>query len=276
MVDRIEEWRRNKREEDNEGDNEFGAQKISDIARGIKDDGRFKRKLGPSLEYIYLVGKSDGHKGINELANVSNYISGGTISNFTEQMSSEGIVSVRYNGNQKISELTEDGKEIFQRIKAVFEPLDKITEVKQGILEFRTRYERDPTLDDLSYFLGRDVDEEEIYPTELTLTDNDMEEPRKQIRYKIAGAFLVSKTSAADAAIDEGRVALLSEEKNDSEVLDYKDENEEFLERLDIRHERGNLFAIELDEEAQRMLDCREIKYKPLDSGPLEKEELMD
>jgi len=275
MTDKVEEWRRNRREEEHEGDDAFGAQKISDISKGIKEDGGYRRKLGPSLEYIYLVGKSDGEKGIRELGEAGNHISEGTSTNYTRQMSSEGLVTVIDSGNKKIPNLTENGKELFQRIKPVFEPIDKVTEVKQGILEFRTRYERDPDLDELSHFLKRDVGEDEVYPTGLTLTENE-KEPGKYIRYKIAAAFLVVKTSAVDANIDEGGVALLQEEKNESEVLDYKDKNREFLEGLDIKHERENLFAVELGEEAGHMLNCKEIKYRPWESEAIEKEELME
>jgi DNA-binding PadR family transcriptional regulator len=273
MSDITEDWKQNWREEEYEGGNNLGAQKISHILRGTLEGNN--RNLGPALEYIYLVGKSDD-KGVNELSDLSNYISRGTISNFTGQMSSEGVISVRDSGNKKIPELTEDGEEIFQRVKPLFEPIDKISEVKQCIQKFRSRYEREPSIEELSNLLNRKVEEEEVFETGLNYDYDVVEEPREYIKKKISAAFLVSNTSAKDADIDEEGILTLPGERNESGVLDYVADNEGFLENLEIEHKREETFAIKLNDEARYVLKCEEIQYRVWLSEKVEKDELLE
>lgn len=272
-MDKYEEYKRNAREERALRDDEQGRLTVIDILTGEVGDNN--RSFRTTAEILYLIG--EGSRENNNVNGLKRRYSGagGSVSYVIEDLKSEGLIKINLEDGSKISELTELGNDVYDRIKPVFEDLDGVNRLENFLVDFNSKYQRNPNLTEIRSKTGLGVSREDMENLSIYWkTPEDEEIPT----FLMIASFVITNTSAEGVSgVNEnnGQLSIAFSngyDEGDKEIREYAEKNEEFLEGLELEVLSGNYFSLRLDEFTNFITNEESITFEILQSEEIKKE----
>lgn len=273
LVDKYNEYKRNAREERALRDDEQAGLTVIEILSGKV--GENKRNFRTTAEILYLIGEGDREdNNVNGLKRRYSRAEG-SVSDVIEDLRSEDLIEIKWESGSKISELTELGNDVYDRLKPVFEDLDGVNRLENFLDSFKNKYRRNPKLTEINSKTGLGISREDMENlSSYWKAPEDDEIPT----FFIVAGYVISNTSAEGiSGVNEnnGRLSIAFSngyDGGDKEIREYAEKNRGFLEGLELENLSENVFSLELDDFTNFITTEESITFEILQTKDIKKE----
>jgi predicted transcriptional regulator len=240
-----------------DADTEEG-ESVKEILRCLNVDDISNKNFLPTARFIFKIGEGDtSNNGTNDVERRAN-LSPSTVQEYKNAYKRLGLIQTDKIGRKDVLSLTEDGKEVYEAIKPIFKEPGYISEVEEGLITFKQRYLRNPTVNELSNFLQESLSEEDLLKTSVNWgSETYSDEDKERVKEHIALGFVIKNTSAKDVIGGDPRGSTqigFSNSREGNIDQEYVDNNGEFFDELELQYNSG-VFRLLFDDYTKFVLD---------------------